>query len=96
MDIDIVIKGGQELSEFYPKNYEAFEKEIGNLILKMFPGVGGWCISPRLTERHQAEKEQREEAEQEHFKQILIRVLDKHPELQEKIRSIRAEPASSA
>ena len=95
MDIDIVIKGGQELSEFYPKNYEAFEKEIGNLILKMFPGVGGWCISPRLTDRHQAEKEQREKAEQEHFNQILIRVLEE-PEIKEKITKIISESIPSA
>jgi hypothetical protein len=93
MDIDIVIKGGQELSEFYPKNYEAFEKKISEMIVEMFPGVGGWWISPVLTDRHQAEEEQREKIGQEHFKQTLIRVLNKYPELLEKIR---AEPAPSA
>ena len=96
MDIDIVIKGGEELSKFYPKNYEAFEKEIGDLILKRFPGVGGWFISPRLTDKHQAEEERREQIRQEKFKQTLIRVLDKYPEIREKIQAIRAVPADSA
>jgi hypothetical protein len=81
MDIEIIVKGGEELSEWYPKNYEKFEKKISDLISEMFPGVGGWCISPELTDRHQGEKEQREKVRQEHFKQTLFSVLKKNPKL---------------
>jgi hypothetical protein len=95
VDIDIIIKGGEELSEFYPKNYEKFEEKISDLISEMFPGVGGWEISPELTDRHQAEKKDREQKRQEEFKKTLISIL-KEPELLEKIRAIRGATASSA
>ena len=95
MDIEIIIKGGEELQELYPKNYEKFNEKISELILEMFPGVGGWCISPRLTERHQAEKEQREQKKQEEFEKTFFEVL-KEPEVQEKIAQILSEPIPSA
>ena len=80
-DIEIIIKGGEELSEFYPKNYEKFEKKIGESIVEMFPGVGCWFISSELTDRHKAEEKEREQKRKEQFKQTLISVLEKHPEL---------------
>ena len=90
MDIEIIIKGGEELSEFYPKNYEAFQKKIGELILDAFPGVGGWCFSSKLTDRHQAEEQKREQIRDENFKQTLIRVFDK-PEFQDKLHKMASE-----
>lgn len=85
MDIDIIIKGGEELSKFYPKNYEKFVEKVGDLILDMFPGVGGWGISSELTDRHKAEEAKREQREQERFEEMLIRVLES-PEGQEILR----------
>jgi len=82
MDIEIVIKGGEELSEFYPKNYEVFCKKINELIGEMFPGVGGWWISSVLTDRHQAEKQERERMRDEEIKNALIEVF-KEPEFQD-------------
>ena len=77
MDIEIIIKGGEELSEFYPKNYERFNEKINELIGEMFPGVGGWIVSPVLTDKHQAEKDEREGLREEQVKQALIRIFER-------------------
>ena len=76
MDIEIIIKGGEELSEFYPRNYERFNEKINDLITEMFPGVNGWIVSSVLTDRHQAEKDNRERLREEEFKQTLIRIFE--------------------
>ena len=92
MDIEIVIKGGVELSEWYPKKYEVFERKINDMIAEMFPGVGGWIISPELTDRHQEEEAAREQIKQKEFNRTLIKVLAK-PEVQEMIRNIATASA---
>jgi hypothetical protein len=94
MDIEIIVEGGKELSEWYPRHYELFEEKVGDMIVKMFPGVGSWIISPRLTARHQEEEQERqqrrEQRERVEIKQALVEVL-KESEFQEKIRAIRAQ-----
>lgn len=85
MDLEIIIKGGVELKEWYPKIYEAFEEKIIKLALDEFPGVGGVFLSSELTPRHAQEEADREKIKQEKFNQILIKVLTE-PELLEQIR----------
>jgi hypothetical protein len=46
MDVEIIIKGGQELSETYP-GYTKFEKQLGQLIAESFPDETGWVISTK-------------------------------------------------
>jgi hypothetical protein len=94
MDIDIIIKGGEELSEYYPKNYEAFQEKISDLIVEMFPGVGGWCLSSELTERHQAEKKKREEIQAREFKETFLRLLDEDAEVRELFQGKAASSAA--
>jgi len=52
MEIEIVVEGGEELSEYYPKNYEMFREKIGDLIIEMFPGVDCWWFSSEPIARH--------------------------------------------
>jgi hypothetical protein len=96
MDIEIIINGGDELMEFYPKNYEKFVEKIGDLILDMFPGVSGWGLSTKPTHRAQEAQKRREAREQEEFCKTLIEVLKK-PEFQEIIRQrIEAGPTPAS
>ena len=85
MDIELIIKGGEELEEYYPKNYEAFREKIGDLIIEMFPGVGGWWFSSELTDRHKKEEEKREQMQDKQFKRVLTKVF-KEPEIQDLLR----------
>jgi hypothetical protein len=87
IDIDIVIEGGEELEEYYPKNYEAFQEKIGDLIVEMFPGVGGWAFRSELTKDHRVQKQERERLRKEEFKEALIRVLQE-PEFQDELRTV--------
>ena len=86
MDIEIVIKGGVELSEWYPEKYAAFEEKILKMVLDEFPGVSGCHLSSELTPRHAKEEAIREKIKQKEFNQTLIKVLAK-PEVQELIRN---------
>ncbi|MGB8219235.1 MAG: hypothetical protein WCE46_02495 [Methanoregula sp.] len=45
MDIDITIKGGEELYELHPKKYDKIEDKISEMILDSFPEVGGTSIA---------------------------------------------------
>jgi len=94
MDIEIIIKGGEELSEFYPKNYKAFEKKISEMILEMFPGVGGWWISPELTDKHQTEENKRQQIRQQKYKETLLKVL-REPGVRDLIHSKVAVPVGA-
>jgi hypothetical protein len=93
MDIEIIIDGGEELREFYPKHYEKFEEKISELITGMFPGVGGWCISPKLTKRHQEQEREQEELRAQEFEQTFFRVIEKYPEVRE-LFQVKAEPGT--
>jgi hypothetical protein len=86
MEIDIRVKGGIELSKFYPDEYEKFEEKIGDLIIEMFPGVDGFFMGKELTDRHKAEEEKREQIREKEFKETLIRVLES-PEGREILRA---------
>ncbi|HNX18271.1 MAG TPA: hypothetical protein PKM50_08110 [Methanoregula sp.] len=44
MDIDITIKGGEELLKLHPKKYERIEEKIGNMFMDGFPEVTSTCI----------------------------------------------------
>lgn len=44
MDIDITIKGGEELLKLHPKKYAKIEEKIGDMFLNGFPEVTGTCI----------------------------------------------------
>ena len=94
MEIEIVIKGGEELSEYYPKNYEKFQKMIGDNIHDLFPGVGVYSIASELTENHQAEKKEREQLQEQRDKELLVKILQE-PEFHEKIQAIRAAAPAS-
>jgi len=82
MDIEIIIKGGTELSELCPKKYDVLEEKIGQMFLKTFPSVGCCLVIPELT----TIGEKRRKKEQEERKQILKDIL-MEPEIQELIRS---------
>ena len=61
MDIEIIIKGAVELKEFYPKKYEVFVEQVGELILNAFPGVSGWSIEEEMTRnRYEQEKKRKQ------------------------------------
>ena len=93
MDIEIVIKGGVEISKFYPKKYAAFEEALLKLVLDEFPGVSGCHLASELTPRHKKEEAARERLKQEKFNQTLIEVLA-DPEVQELFRVKTAEPST--
>ena len=95
IDIDIIIKGGSELSEMYPKEYERFVEELSEKVMDLFPVVGGCFTGSRLTDRHKAEEEAREKVRDQKFKTELIEIL-KEPEIQKKIQEIRAQVAVPA
>jgi hypothetical protein len=95
MYIEIVIKGGQELSEFYPKKYKVFEKKLIKLTeMFPYPGVDGLGISPQLTDHHQNEKDEREKLRDKRYEQEILRALD-DPEVRKMIRGIREEKDES-
>ncbi len=81
MDLEIIIKGGVELQQFYPKKYEAFQEKIEQMIMDTFPGVMGYSIGSEPTAYHQAQQQRREDKEEEALKQALIDVF-KEPEVQ--------------
>lgn len=56
MDIEIVIKGGVELSKFYPEKYAAFEESLIKMVLDEFPGVSGCHLGSEVTPRHAKER----------------------------------------
>jgi len=84
MDIEIVIKGGEELGEHYPKKFDTVEDKISNMFLNRFPEVTGTVISRELSPMAQLRERKWQEAENLKFKNALIEVL-KEPEFQEKI-----------
>ena len=86
MDIEIIIKGGEELGEHYPKKFDVVEDKISNMFLDRFPEVTGTIISRELNPMAQLRERKRQEAENLKFKNALIEVL-KEPEFQTMIDS---------
>jgi len=85
MELEIIIKGGDKLSRYYPKKYEEFEDKVGEMILDFFPGVEGYIFGSEMSHKDRYNEEQRMKKQDEVFKQHLIEVLEK-PEFQEKMR----------
>jgi hypothetical protein len=91
MDIDITIKGGEELSRLNKKKYEAIVNKFSNEIMDAFPEVGCCAIGPLipskkelLQRKHQDQAIERARARE--IKTALTEVL-KEPEFQEILRA---------
>ena len=82
MDIEIIIKGAVELKEFYPKKYEVFVEQVGELILNAFPGVSGWSIEEEMTRNRYEQEKKRKQMRDEEITKAIIEVL-KEPEFQD-------------
>lgn len=85
LEVEIVIKGGDTLSSFYPKEYDAFVDTLTNMVFDTFPGVIGCIIGSEMTDIEKYRKEEREKAREEKLKQTVIKIL-KEPEIQELIK----------
>jgi len=88
MDIEIIIKGGVELSESNPKKYAALEEKITEMFMK-FPEVGSVMTSREKWWMAQRSEQARQKARDQEFKTALIKVLQ-DPEIREKIVKVQA------
>ncbi len=86
MEIEIIIKGGEELSKINKKKYYAMGDKIIALVMDGFPQVQGVIISP-ITNGWTPEKREKALKKQEQkIKQDLIEIL-KEPEFLERIKA---------
>jgi hypothetical protein len=94
MEINIIIKGGEELEKFYPKGYESFLNNLTEMVLEAFPGVDGCLLDTEPTDRHKAEKDRREAMRKEELKMDFASLIE-DPAFLEKIRALIAKSEDS-
>jgi len=81
MEVEVIIKGGDKLSRYYPKKYEEFEDKMGEMILDFFPGVEGYIFGSEMNNEDRAHAEAREKLQEKRLERDLIEILKK-PEMQ--------------
>ena len=85
MDIEIIIKGGDELKMLYPLEYETFEKKIGEMIMDFFPIVNLYMFTSEECIFPANRKEAQDLIEKKKFREALTEAF-KDPEIQDIIK----------
>ena len=60
MDIDIIIRGGEELAALHSKKYDALENKISRMFLDRFPEVTGVAIMKEKWGAHRQDQKKHE------------------------------------
>lgn len=95
LDIELIVKGGDELAEFYPEKYGAFEKKLSALVMDTFPGAGTCSVESQPGWQAEAREKRRKEKEEEELKQALIELFQE-PEIQAMIQNRAGKVAPSS